>query len=155
VSEDFEDRMNSLLDEAREEEVAGHFLAAESLMSTAWRSIPPDYDDNYWPQSLSKTFIEFYRDSGKFEVALKWVEETRRQYDADNSIDSSDYIDFVKATVLFESGDKDGAFDIFSYLYGKSKNDHLKAKTRNTLNFTVAEANIRSWNCRIKHMMLS
>jgi tetratricopeptide (TPR) repeat protein len=135
VSEDFENTMNNLLDKARDEEMAGHFLAAESLMLTAWRSIPPDYDDNYWPQSLSKTFIEFYRDNGKFEEALKWVEETRRQYDADNSIDSSDYIDFVKATVLFESGDKDGAFDIFSYLYGKSKKRPFEGEDPKYLEF--------------------
>jgi tetratricopeptide (TPR) repeat protein len=90
-------------DAARAEE---HFLAA-------WDLVPEPRTSYDYGQVLSRGLVNFYRDTGQFEKAKRWVAVVRDAYGSQH--DPS--VEFLAGTVHYDAGELDEAFDRFDEIF--------------------------------------
>lgn len=127
--------VDDLLRKAGEARRAGDFAGREKYALLAWDQLPtPKLGWNYYSNILPRNNTEFFRDTQQFEKALEWLEITRQSYKSTPENPDSD-VEFIAATVYFEMGDTDRAFEIFDWQFKIWKKRPFEGKDRKYLDF--------------------
>lgn len=99
----------------REAWQSGDIKLAEELFQSAWDVLPSSKFECDYSQSISRGMTAFYRDTHQFEKANHWLDITRKAYGPE----WNPSVEFLGATVYFEAGDLDQAFELFELLFKK------------------------------------
>jgi hypothetical protein len=92
----------------------GDFPAAEAEALKAWEALPePKLQWDYYANVIPMDLVTFYRNWGDFGKALAWLGIARETYGPGPNVS----VEFVAATVAYESGDFDAAFQEFNRQY--------------------------------------
>jgi hypothetical protein len=117
VPKDISEAIGQISKMGREAWRAGDITAAEESFLSAWKLIPdPKFDYDFFPQTMSRGLVEFYRDTAQFAKARAWLETVRQAYlPIDEASEAT--ILFLEATVDYDSGELVSAFQRFETLY--------------------------------------
>jgi tetratricopeptide (TPR) repeat protein len=109
----------------------GELAEAESHFLAAWDVIPEPKVEHDYTQSLSRGLVTFYKDTGQFDKATKWLEVARRAYGPEPDLS----VEFLAATVFYDAGDLDAAFAIFDHQYKKFGKRPFEGSDKKYLDF--------------------
>jgi len=109
---------------ARVSEAEGYFLEA-------WNALPQPRTSYDYAQSISRGLVTFYRDTQQFPKAFQWLDVMREAYGPE----PNDSVEFIGATVHFETGNLDEAFRIFDDLAKRLKLRPFQGKDPKYLDF--------------------
>lgn len=101
--------------QGREAWQRGDLSAAERRFLQAWSLLPEPRTGHGLAQSMATALVKFYRDSGRYDQAERWLHVARQAYGSDPASDA--HLGFLRGTVCFESGDFDAALEAFGTLY--------------------------------------
>ena len=111
LPEDALQRLQEHARRGREAVGAGDDAAAEAEFLAAWECLPEPRIEYDHAQSISRVLTQFFRDRGRIDSARQWLAVMREAYKPGPSID------FMAATIDYESQDFDQAFKGFDALY--------------------------------------
>ncbi|MCC2596529.1 hypothetical protein LKR43_09260 [Pusillimonas sp. MFBS29] len=97
----------------RQAQEAGDFDQAEKYVLACWNCIPDPKLSYDHAQSLTADLVKFYRDIGQPGKAAEWLPLARQAYGPE----PDPYIEFIAATVHYEAGELDQAFELFQRLF--------------------------------------
>src|SRR5574340_399971 len=97
---------------------SGDSATAECEYLAVWNCIPEPRSQYAQAQSVAITLVQFYRDTGRPAQAREWFGTVRKLYATATSDPSND---FLGATVEYEAGNLDAAFEVFETLYKRYK----------------------------------
>jgi len=115
----------------REAWKSGRISEAENYFLEGWNVLPEPRTNFDFAQSLSRGMVTFYRDTSQFEKAFKWLDVMRESYGPA----PNDSVEFLAATVHFETGNRDEAFRIFDDQVKRFKFRPFQGKDPKYLNF--------------------
>ncbi|NYT59222.1 hypothetical protein H0A65_09840 [Alcaligenaceae bacterium] len=98
---------------SRTAEEAGDFAEAERYVLACWNCIPDPKLDYDHAQSMTADLVKFYRDIGQPLKAKEWLPLARQAYGPE----PEPHIDFIAATVHYQAGEFEPAFDLFQRLF--------------------------------------
>lgn len=99
----------------------GNIEEAEEKYLSGWKRISEvdvpelQHEYDYLRQTTPWKLVKFYRDTGQFQKSHAWVQVLREIYG--NGVAANSSIDFLEATVYYESDDLQKAYEIFHSLY--------------------------------------
>lgn len=104
---------------------------AESKFLLAWSIIPEPKIDYDYAQSLSRGLVIFYRETRNYEKAKLWISIM-----ADLHGSTSDpSVQFLTATVHFDAGEFDQAYELFQQLHANFGKRPFDGEDRKYLEF--------------------
>lgn len=117
---------------ARESMSAGDFDSAEKFYLEAWSALPYPKESHDHAHSISVAVTKFYREMGETEKSLSWLKKATKAYG--NSTAGEASLGFLLATILYEGGRFDQAYEEFDKLFKKynkrpfqgEKNEYLE-----------------------------
>jgi len=133
------EQIEALNKQYREAKHSEDINSAEMSLLGAWAVLPNITDYEFYPQSLSRELVQFYRDTKQSPKAIKWLKLARVAYGPEP--DPS--IEFLAGTVYFTAGEFDTAFSIFDKLYKQYKERPFKGEKPDYLAFYKSELNNR------------
>ncbi|MDO5528046.1 MAG: hypothetical protein Q4F71_01465 [Paracoccus sp. (in: a-proteobacteria)] len=114
IPEPTRSEIEALISASREAFDAGDLQKSHQIGLQAWDLIPePKAQWDYYPQSLSKTFVEDSAELGDAESTHKWVEIMAEMYDDPNHEDH--YVLTAEAEAMEMLGDRER----FHYVVGR------------------------------------
>jgi tetratricopeptide (TPR) repeat protein len=120
------------LRQAREARRGKDLERREKLSLQAWDLLPePKLGWEFYSNIMPRDNLIFYRDTKQFEKAMKWLEITRESYGPDRN----DTIEFLAATLWYEMGDFDKAFEEFDTQYEAFRKRPFEGKDKKYLDF--------------------
>jgi hypothetical protein len=117
MSDTLEDRIDQKSAAAGEAWQAGDLAQAETLLLKAWDEVGAETDGTDLHQQLSGNIVLFFQKTEQFDKAYAWLETMRGYYDEGGK--PNPHTDLIRATLDYDSGDHDRAFDGFAALYKK------------------------------------
>ncbi|HCD6632547.1 hypothetical protein [Pseudomonas aeruginosa] len=111
LSKDLEKAIISQAVAGRKAWEAGDLEQAERDFLASWDAIPEPRLDYDFSQSASYGIAVFYRSTGQFLKAKHWLEIVRKAYGP--GVASEEYVSFLEATIRYECGELDEAFELF------------------------------------------
>lgn len=114
MNDSFEDSYAEFCRKGREALASQNLERAELEFLNAWNLIPEPKHRHENSQTLSAGLVKFFRDSGQFAKAKKWLVEMEMAYGQGNH-----YVELLKGSVFFEAGELDEAFNVLDPLYQK------------------------------------
>ncbi len=116
---------------------SGALDEAERILLGTWALIPePKLEHDYYPQSLSRTLVEFYRDTKQHDKAKQWLTTLGAAYDVEDLADDPSCA-MLAGTVYYEAGEHERAFLYFRKLYTDFKRRPFKSSDPRYLEFTL------------------
>jgi hypothetical protein len=112
---------------------------AETHFLNAWSALPEPKLEKDYAQSLSRGLTVFFTQTKQFEKAKQWLQITREAYGRGPNAS----VDFLAATVDFESGDLDAAFRLFDELFVQYGSRPFQGKDPRYLDFYTKRAQAR------------
>ena len=111
---------------------------ALELALKAWNLIPdPKHEWDYYPQSLSVSFVADYTDIGDVEAVKRWINEAYLAYgDPDKE---NHYTLMLEGSSLYKLGLKDDAYLVFDRIFSTYGRDGFKGDQREYLEFYLRE----------------
>ena len=138
VPEPAKSEIDRLLGEAGRLRKGGDMNGSLHLALEAWRVIPePKSSWDYYPQSLSVSFLRRYTDMGDVEKAKHWIGVAYEMYDDPSR--EGHYILMFEASSLFKLGLKDEAYDVIDRIYGLYGREGFKGEHLDYLEFYLKE----------------
>jgi tetratricopeptide (TPR) repeat protein len=132
---DVRQQIDDLLRQAGEAERGGEPERSEKLSLKAWDMLPePKLDWEFYSNIIPRDNLIFYRDRHQFDKALQWLAITRDSYGPGRN----DSVEFLAATLWYEMGNLDEAFDEFDRLYKAFKARPFQGKDRKYLDFYMS-----------------
>jgi len=129
-------RIDNLLRQAGEKERAGDFSASEMYSIEAWNLLPdPKFCWNFYSNIIPRDNLIFYRDTKQFDKAEHWLAITRETYGPDRN----EVIEFLSATLWFEMGEFDKAFEEFDLQYKSFKTRPFQGHDKKYLDFYLSK----------------
>ena len=132
LTDDARQRLRDHALRARAALAKGDRATAEREFLAAWDCIPQPYGEYEQSQTAARAMVEFYRDGGQPEKARHWLGIARNLYANATSIVA---IDFLGATVAFDAGEFDAAFEAFDALYKRFKSRPFDGQPKKYLEF--------------------
>lgn len=138
LPKEVQNSIDNLLRKAGEARRAGNAQEEERLALEAWDTLPePKLGWNYYSNIMPFDNVGFFRDVREFDKALRWLDVTRQSYGSTpDSPDSA--IEFLAATVYFEMGDLDKAFEIFDWQFKNWNKRPFEGENRKYLDFYLS-----------------
>jgi tetratricopeptide (TPR) repeat protein len=133
---EIESRISERTALARQAWERGNKQEAENLFLQAWGLLPEPPTEYDRAQSLSRALVTFFRDTGQFEKAKKWLNTMRLAYGPE----PNESVEFMAGTVYFDGGESDEAFRIFDALFKKFKRRPFQGKDKKYLEFYNSRA---------------
>lgn len=118
---------------ARTAWAAGDLAGAETLLLEAWAELETDTTETDWHQKLSSDLVMLYQRTQRYDEAKRWLETMRGYYETDGK--PNPHIAFVRATIDYDSGNLDAAFDGFAALHAKYGARPFSGKDKKYLGF--------------------
>ena len=118
----------ALFAEGNEARKDGDFERAEASYLRAWSEIPePRHEYEMYSQIYSRSMVQFYVESEQYGKAREWMKFVWQAYEplSDSAIAS---LTFLEATVDYDSGDTEAAFEKFERLCKDFKMRPFKGK---------------------------
>lgn len=110
----------------------GDIVAAEKHFLAAWDAVPEPKLEHEFVQAHAWALTTFYRDTGQYDSAKKWMRTVRLAYLPSPSVD------FLEGTVAFDRGDMDTAFRLFHALYLEYGARPFEGRNAKYLDFTLS-----------------
>lgn len=132
------DEIDDILNRSGEYFRAGDLTGALELALKAWNLIPdPKHEWDYYPQSLSVSFVADYTDIGDVEAVKRWIKEAYLAYgDPDRE---NHYTLMLEGGSLYKLGLKDDAYLVFDRIFSTYGRDGFKGDQREYLEFFLRE----------------
>lgn len=132
------DEIDDILNRSGEYFRAGDLTGALELALKAWNLIPdPKHEWDYYPQSLSVSFVADYTDIGDVEAVKRWINEAYLAYgDPDRE---NHYTLMLEGSSLYKLGLKDDAYLVFDRIFSTYGRDGFKGDQREYLEFFLRE----------------
>jgi tetratricopeptide (TPR) repeat protein len=132
---DLRQQIDDLLRQAGEAARGGEPERSEQLRLKAWEMLPePKLGWEFYSNTMPRNNLTFFRDTKQFDKALHWLEVTRESYGPGRD----DSVEFLAATLWYEMGNLDEAFDEFDRLYKAFKARPFQGKDRKYLDFYMS-----------------
>jgi len=132
-------KIDAILKRSGELEREGNIIESEKLSLEAWDLLPdPKLGWEFYSNIMPRDNMLFYRDTKQFEKALKWLEITRESYGSTPE-QPNQVVEFQAATIYFEMGRLDDAYDIFDWQYKTWKRLPFKGEDKKYMDFYLAE----------------
>ncbi|NSX55262.1 MULTISPECIES: hypothetical protein [Rhodobacterales] len=104
----------------------------------AWNIIPdPKSHWDYYPQSLSTSFVEDFSRLGKVSETKKWINTVYEMYGDPDRQDH--YTLMIEGSALYKLGLKEEAYDVFGRIYELYDRDGFKGEHLEYLEFYLKE----------------
>lgn len=138
LSSEIDKKVDTLLRKSGEAMRAGNWDEEKKYALEAWDALPdPKLGWNFYSNIIPRDMVTAYRDHKEFDEALKWLEITRQSYKS--TIENPDSeIEFIAATVYYEMGDTDRAFQIFDWQFKNWKRRPFEGQDRKYLDFYLS-----------------
>ncbi len=91
----------------------GDLEQAEKEFMACWQAIPEPRLDYDYAQILSGGMVKFFRNTNQLDKAKHWLQVMRKAYGPGTDLD----VEFYAATVHYEAGELDKAYDLFRPQY--------------------------------------
>ena len=131
-AKEIKDKLDSLLRQAGEAKRALDNKGSEAFRIQAWDALPePKLGWNYYSNIIPRNNLLFYRDTHQFDKAVEWLAVTRDSYGPG----CDEVIEFMAATLWFEMGDFDKAYDEFDRQYKAGKTRPFQGQDKKYLDF--------------------
>ncbi|HEJ8091206.1 TPA: hypothetical protein SMI57_004304 [Serratia liquefaciens] len=131
---------NSQLDTLREHSKkgrsawgAGNIEEAERHFILAWSIIPEPKADHDYAQSLSRGLLTFFRDTKQFDKAKAWTTIMAEMYGSSSDLS----VQFLAATIHFEAGEFDYAYELFLAQYKSFGKRPFEGEDKKYLDFVL------------------
>jgi len=132
---DLRQEIDSLLRQAGEAQRRNDPEQSERLRLQAWDMLPePKLGWNFHSNIMPRNNLVFYRDTKNFDKAKAWLDITRESYGPGRD----ESIEFLAATLWYEMGDFDKAFEEFDRQYKAFRWRPFEGKDRKYLNFYLS-----------------
>jgi tetratricopeptide (TPR) repeat protein len=139
---DTRQQIEDLLRQAGEAQRGQDAERSEKLRLQAWDLLPePKLRWEFYSNIMPRSSLIFYRDTKQFEKAMKWLEITRESYGPDRN----DTIEFLAATLWYEMGDFDKAFEEFDRQYAAFRKRPFEGEDKKYLDFYLSR---KTWQTR-------
>jgi tetratricopeptide (TPR) repeat protein len=136
LPEQIRQRVDDLLRQSGEAQRAKDNERSEKLALQAWALLPePKLGWEFYSNVLPRDNLLFYRDTKNFDKALRWLEVTREAYGPDRD----DTIEFYAATLWFEMGEFDKAFEEFDRQYKAFRTRPFQGEDKKYLEFYLSQ----------------
>ena len=130
------DRIDGLLRQAGEAARESDSERSERLRLQAWEMLPePKLGWEYYSDIMPRNNLIFYRNTKQFEKAQHWLEVTRESYGPARN----ESVEFYAATLWYEMGDHDKAFEEFDRQYNAFRKRPFEAHDRKYLEFYLSK----------------
>lgn len=135
LPKDMRDQIDGLLRQAGEAARGNEPERSESLMLRAWEILPePKLGWEFYSNIMPRDNLLFYRDTRQFDKAKHWLEVTRESYGPGRD----ESIEFDAATLWYEMGDFDQAFEEFDRQYKAFKKRPFEGHDKKYLDFYMS-----------------
>ena len=132
LPKEIEDEIVALLKQAGDARRSGDNSGRELYALRAWDKLPePKLSWEFFSNTMPRNNTLFYRDTRQFDKALHWLDITRESYGPDRD----DVIEFVAATLYYEMGHTDKAFEEFDRQYKAFKTRPFQGLDKKYLDF--------------------
>jgi len=132
---DMRDQIDGLLRQAGEAARGNEPERSESLRLQAWEMLPePKLGWDYYSNIMPRNNLVFYRNTRQFDKAKHWLEVTRESYGPGRD----ESIEFYAATLWYEMGDFDQAFEEFDRQYKAFKKRPFEGHDKKYLDFYMS-----------------
>jgi hypothetical protein len=116
LPEDIRNKLDLILSESGKQYQKGDIKSSLNTAMNAWDLIPePKNSWDYYPQSLSRGFVEDFVILRDIENVKKWIEITAQMYDDPNHEDH--LILMLEGEAMLDLGDLDRAYYIFDRIH--------------------------------------
>jgi len=115
---------------------SGDVERAEEKFLLAWSVIPEPKIDYDYAQSLSRGLVTFYRDVKEYNKAKSWTTVMAEMYGSA----SDPSVQFLTATVYFDAGELNQAFELFQPLYASFGKRPFEGADKKYLDFVRRRA---------------
>jgi|SRR6056297_3342557 len=131
-------RIDDARAKAREEAKAGNFAEMEPYMKEAWALIPePKSKWDYYPQSLSVSFVSLYTRLNNAASAKHWIPVVYEMYE--DTEREQHYTLMLEGEALYKLGLLDEAYDVFARVFDLFDRDGFKGEHLEYLEFYLKE----------------
>ena len=138
IPEPAKSEIDELLGEARRLFKTGSMKSSLQIALEAWNKIPaPKSKWDYYPQSLSVSFLREYTDLGDVEQAKHWIGVAYEMYNDPNR--EGHYILMFEASSLYKLGLKGEAYDVIDRIYDLYGREGFKGEHLDYLEFYLKE----------------
>ena len=132
---DLRQEIDSFLRQAGEAQRGNDPERSEKLRLQAWAMLPePKLGWNFYSNIMPRDNLVFYRDTKNFDKAKTWLDITRESYGPGRD----EAIELLAATLWYEMGDFDKAFEEFDRQYKAFRWRPFEGKDRKYLNFYLS-----------------
>jgi tetratricopeptide (TPR) repeat protein len=132
---DIRQKVDDLLRQAGEAARGGEPERSEKLRLQAWEILPePKLDWDFYSNIMPRNNLIFYRDIKQFEKAQQWLDVTRESYGPGRN----ETIEFLAATLWYEMGNLDQAFEEFDRQFRAFKARPFQGKDKKYLDFYMS-----------------
>lgn len=127
--------IDDLLRQAGEAERANEPERSEQMSLKAWGMLPePKLGWNFYSNIMPRDNLLFYRNTKQFDKAQHWLAVTRESYGPGRD----ESVEFLAATLWYEMGDLDKAFEEFDRQYKSYKTRPFQGKDKKYLDFYLS-----------------
>jgi hypothetical protein len=135
LPEDIRQQIDGLLRQAGEAKRGGDPERREKLSLRAWEMLPePKLGWDYYSNIMPRDNLLFYRDTKQFDKAQKWLEITRTSYGPGRN----ESVEFLAATLWYESGDTQKAFEEFDRQFKSFKTRPFQGEDKKYMDFYMS-----------------
>ena len=135
LSQALREQIDGLLKQAGEAARANQAEVSEPLRLKAWEMLPePKLGWDYYSNIIPRNNMLFYRNTKQFDKALHWLDVTRESYGPGRN----DSVEFYAATVWYEMGDHDKAFEEFDRQFKAFKKRPFEGHDKKYLDFYLS-----------------
>ncbi|AZE66424.1 hypothetical protein SAMN05216475_2969 [Pseudomonas synxantha] len=133
------EKIGNLSKEGREYWKKNQLSEAESCFLRAWGIMQSPKSTLDYSQSIARGLVAFFKETKQYEKAIHWLAVMHDLY----APQPSDYVEFIEATVYFDSGKTSIAYEIFDKQYKKYGKRPFTDEDKKYLNFYLTQKNVK------------
>lgn len=138
IDTEIREKIDLILNESGKKFSDGDLTGSLNLALDAWNMIPdPKNQWDYYPQSLSRGFVEDYAELNDIQNVKKWIEIMAAMYDDPNHEDH--LVLMTEAEAMYKLGAMDRAYYVFGRIYEIYGNKGFAGEQKRYLDFYLKE----------------